>query len=75
MPQPTGDTQLMRSFAGRDAGAANAYERYASRVYGLGLVMLGDRAASEDLVQDTFVKLWRGAERFDASRGKLDCTC
>jgi RNA polymerase sigma-70 factor (ECF subfamily) len=73
MPQPTGDTQLMRSFAGRDAGAANAlYERYASRVYGLGLVMLGDRAASEDLVQDTFVKLWRGAERFDASRGKLD---
>lgn len=73
MPQPTGETQLMRAFAGRDAGAAQAlYERYSSRVYGLGLVMLGDRAASEDLVQDTFVKLWRGAERFDASRGKLD---
>lgn len=73
MPQPTGETQLMRAFAGRDAGAARTlYERYASRVFGLGLVMLGDRAASEDLVQDTFVKLWRGAERFDASRGRLD---
>lgn len=73
MLEPAGEAQLMRAFAGRDSGAARAlYERYAPRVYGLGLVMLGDRAASEDLVQDTFVKLWRGAERFDAARGRLD---
>jgi RNA polymerase sigma-70 factor (ECF subfamily) len=73
MLETAGESQLMRAFAGRDASAARTlYERYAPRVYGLGLVMLGDRAASEDLVQDTFVKLWRGAERFDSNRGRLD---
>jgi len=73
MPDPDGDAQLMRAFARRDPRAARAlYDRYAGRVLGLGLVMLGDRAAAEDLVQDTFVKLWRNADRFDTSRGRLD---
>jgi RNA polymerase sigma-70 factor (ECF subfamily) len=67
------DASLLRAFAERDPAAAEAlYERYASRIYGLGIVMLGNDAAAEDLVQDTFVKLWRSAERFDASRGRLD---
>jgi RNA polymerase sigma-70 factor (ECF subfamily) len=34
--------------------------------------MLGNEAAAQDLVQDTFVKLWRSAERYDRSRGKLE---
>jgi RNA polymerase sigma-70 factor, ECF subfamily len=72
--QPDGsDAALMRAFAGRDAGAADAlYERFSSRIYGLGMVMLGGDAAAQDLVQDTFVKLWRSADRYDASRGKLE---
>ena len=73
MQQPAGETELMQDFAARDQRATRVlYERYASRVYGLGLVMLGDHAAAEDLVQDTFVKLWRTATRFDGSRGRLD---
>lgn len=67
------DQHLMRSFAARDPGAAEAlYGRFAGRIYGLGLVMLGNDAAAQDLVQDTFVKLWRSAERYDRSRGKLE---
>lgn len=73
MLEPAADTELMRAFASRDPRAARTlYERYASRVFGLGVVMLGDRAAAEDLVQDTFVKLWRTAPRFDVARGRLD---
>ena len=54
-------------------GAADVlYRRFAGRIYGLGLVMLGNDAAAQDLVQDTFVKLWRSAERYDRSRGKLE---
>jgi RNA polymerase sigma-70 factor (ECF subfamily) len=45
------------------------YERYARRVYGLGLQLLGDRGLAEDLVQETFVRLWRSAPRFDPARG------
>jgi RNA polymerase sigma factor (sigma-70 family) len=67
------DRRLMRSFARRDPDAADAlYRRFAARIYGLGLVMLGSDAAAQDLVQDTFVKLWRGADRYDHTRGALD---
>ncbi len=67
------DASLMKAFAERESGAAEAlYERYASRVYGLGKVMLGNDQTAQDLVQDTFVKVWRNAERFDPARGKLD---
>ena len=67
------DQRLMRSFAARDADAADAlYRRFAGRIYGLGIVMLGNDAAAQDLVQDTFVKLWRNANRYDRSRGKLE---
>jgi RNA polymerase sigma-70 factor (ECF subfamily) len=63
----------MRSFAdGERTAAERLYELYASRIYGLGLVMLGNEAAAEDLVQDTFVKVWRNASRYDAGRGSLD---
>jgi RNA polymerase sigma factor (sigma-70 family) len=71
--QPEPDQRLMRSFAARDPLAADAlYQRFAGRIYGLGLVMLGSDAAAQDLVQDTFVKLWRSADRYDRSRGKLE---
>src|SRR5439155_25222934 len=63
----------MRAFAARERGAAeDLYDRFASRIYGLGIVMLGSDAAAQDLVQDTFVKLWRNAGRYDPSRGRLD---
>jgi RNA polymerase sigma-70 factor, ECF subfamily len=63
----------MRAFASGDGSAGERlYDRYSSRIYGLGLVMLGNEAAAEDLVQDAFVKLLRSAERFDPARGSLD---
>lgn len=63
----------MRAFAARELGAAeDLYGRFASRIYGLGIVMLGSDAAAQDLVQDTFVKLWRNADRYEPARGKLE---
>jgi RNA polymerase sigma-70 factor (ECF subfamily) len=71
--EPESDGALMRAFVSRDPRAADdLYGRFASRVYGLGIVMLGGDAAAQDLVQDTFVKLWRTAGSFDADRGKLE---
>ena len=67
------DQRLMRAFSRRDPSAADElYGRFAGRVYGLGLVMLGSDVAAQDLVQDTFVKLWRSSERYDRTRGALD---
>jgi RNA polymerase sigma-70 factor (ECF subfamily) len=70
---PWNDAALMRAFSEREpAAAGELYDRFASRVYGLGIVMLGGDAAAQDLVQDTFVKLWRSAARYDPARGKLE---
>jgi RNA polymerase sigma-70 factor, ECF subfamily len=63
----------MRAFARRDPGAASdLYARFAPRIFGLGMVMLGNPSQAEDLVQDTFVKVWRTAGSYDASRGSVD---
>lgn len=66
-------SELVRSFARRDPSAAQElYDRFAPRVFGLGMVMLGNPSQAEDLVQDTFVKVWRNAESYDPSRGSPD---
>lgn len=67
------DAVVMAAFAAHDERAAAVlYDRFASRIYGLGIVMLGNDQAAQDLVQDTFVKVWRSANRFDPSRGRLE---
>jgi RNA polymerase sigma-70 factor (ECF subfamily) len=40
-------------------------------VYGIGLRLLGDRGLAEDVVQETFIRLWRAAPRFDPARGTV----
>lgn len=48
---------------------SDLYARYARRIHGLGLRMTGDAGMGEDLVQETFVRLWRGAASFDPRKG------
>ena len=70
---PENDAALMRAFASRDQGAADTSLRTVRiQDLRLGIVMLGSDAAAQDLVQDTFVKLWRNADRYDTTRGKLE---
>jgi RNA polymerase sigma-70 factor (ECF subfamily) len=47
------------------------YSRYESRLYGLGLRLLGDQGLAQELVQETFVRLWQQARRFDPARGTV----
>lgn len=45
------------------------YDRYASRVYGLALKMLGDPMQAEDVSQDAFMRLWKRAGSYRPARG------
>ena len=70
---PIGDALLMAAFLRKDPEAAgHLYTRFASRIYGLGMSLLRNKADAEDLVQDTFIKVWRTGTAFDPGRGSLD---
>jgi RNA polymerase sigma-70 factor (ECF subfamily) len=47
------------------------YHRYAGRIYSFGVRLLGDRQLAEELVQETFVRLWRTAASFEPGRGSV----
>ena len=67
------DAMLLARVADGDLGRPleELYKRFEHRLFGLGLNLLGDRGLAEELVQETFVRLWRTAGRFDPDRGSV----
>jgi RNA polymerase sigma-70 factor, ECF subfamily len=59
------DVRLMLRLRGGDAQAFDAlFERWAGRVLRFVERMVGETSVAEDLVQETFVRLWRARERY-----------
>jgi RNA polymerase sigma-70 factor (ECF subfamily) len=70
--QPVPDSALVERIMAGDEGALSAlYDRYSGMLYAMLLRILKDTGAAEEVLQDLFLQLWRGAARFDASRGSL----
>src|SRR5438552_8331875 len=65
------EAELLDAVAAGDRGAPlkELYHRYEGRLYGLGLRLLGDAGLAEEMVQETFLRLWRSADRYDRGRG------
>ncbi len=57
--------------ADREEPLSELYSAYGGQVYGLGLHLLRDAGLAEDLVQETFVRLWRSAHRYDRGRSSV----
>jgi RNA polymerase sigma-70 factor (ECF subfamily) len=74
-PVPPGEPErrlLARLAAGeREDPLSALYALYGRQVYGLGLHLLRDAGLAEDLVQETFVRLWRSAPSYDPARGSV----
>jgi RNA polymerase sigma-70 factor (ECF subfamily) len=68
----TSDEELGRALAAADLDALGlVYDRYGSIAYSVAVRVLGDPGLAEDIVQESFLKLWNHAASFDASRGSL----
>ena len=62
--------ELIARLQRREAQAlAELYDRYGGMVYRLVLRMVRDRGIAEDLVQETFLRVWNRSGGFDAERG------
>jgi RNA polymerase sigma-70 factor (ECF subfamily) len=57
--------------AGDEGALAALYDRYSGMLFAMLVRTLRDPQAAEEILQDLFLQLWRGAARFDATRGSL----
>lgn len=51
-----------------DGGVRAAWREHSAEMLGYALRSLGDRAAAEDAVQETFVRAWRSSASYDGTR-------
>lgn len=66
------DEDLVSRLQKRDPQAlAQLYDRYGRLVYSLILRAVRDTGVAEDLVQETFLRIWSRAAGFDAVRGSI----
>lgn len=56
---------------GSDDDLRVAYTNHGPELYRFALRSLGDMGLAEEAVQDTFVRAWRAADRYDPNRGSL----
>jgi RNA polymerase sigma-70 factor (ECF subfamily) len=70
--EPLSDEVLTARVARGDSAALEAlYDRHSAVVLGILLKVIGDRAAAEDVLQETFWRVWRGAATYEAQRGSF----
>ncbi len=66
------DSELARRLKERDPHAmSDLYDRYGRIAYALIFRIVRNGAAAEDLVQETFLRVWNRVQSFDPQRGAL----
>lgn len=72
MQETLGEDQLISMLVGKDSRAIDhIYRQYGANLLGVIFRIVGDKETAEDVLQDSFVKVWKNAESYDASKGKL----
>jgi RNA polymerase sigma-70 factor (ECF subfamily) len=66
------DTDLISQIGQGDRQAfATLYDRHIRAAYALAYRLMGEKQAAEDVLQEAFLKLWRGAASYRAERGSV----
>ena len=67
------DRELVRRLKSRDGQAmVSLYDKYGGLVYSVILRAVADRATAEDLVQETFLRIWNRVQTFDDEKGRFE---
>lgn len=56
---------------GDKAAFAELYDRYSAALFGVVLKVVQENDRAEEVLQDTFVKIWRSSSSYDPSKGRL----
>ncbi len=63
------DRAMARLAAGDSAALADLFERHRGPLFGFLLRLVGDRCLAEDLLGETFLRVYRGRRNYRAGRG------
>jgi RNA polymerase sigma-70 factor (ECF subfamily) len=63
---------LRRCARGDESAFAEFYDATASRAWGVALRVLRNRAYAEEVMQESYLQVWRQSGRFDATRGRAE---
>jgi RNA polymerase sigma-70 factor, ECF subfamily len=67
-----GDADLLLRLQRREPDAlGELYDKYGRLVYSLILRVVRDSGTAEDLVQETFIRVWNRVQSFDAQKGSI----
>src|SRR5256885_15820696 len=69
--QDRGRELVARAARGDRAALHRLYDLYSPSAMAIALRMMKSRPVAEEIVQDTFVEVWRRAREYDASRGTV----
>lgn len=66
------EEMLVHGLQQKDAQALNIlYERYSGALFGVISRIISDEHLAEDVLQESFVKIWKNAASYDISKGRL----
>jgi RNA polymerase sigma-70 factor (ECF subfamily) len=66
------ETELARQIqAGDQRGFETLYDRFAPGLFSMIYAVLRDQKESEDVLQESFVQMWKGASTYDPNRSSL----
>ena len=63
------ETLVIQVSRGNSAALEVLYDRYASIVLAISLKVIGDQALAEDVLQETFWRVWQSAGTYQSQRG------
>lgn len=70
--EETDEALIARAGRGDRLAAGALVMRHTDRIFAASLKMLGDRAAAEDVTQETFLRLWKNAGRWRSGNARLE---
>lgn len=62
-------TSLLKE--GKEEAISLIYKHYADTLYGLIFKIIPSEEIAQDLLQETFIKIWKNAHKYDATKGRL----
>ena len=66
------ENELVHAILTKDRNGAEAlYDMYSSSLYGVIFRIVQHEEIAEDLLQDTFIRIWNSFSSYDASKGRL----